>query len=61
MIDTDNEGQKHLDDMVEAVDDSLIFNHWDQKFLMNVANIGYADLSPNQKAKVSNIYEKFKK
>lgn len=61
MIETDELGQKYLDDMVEAVDDALIFNHWDQKFLMNVANIGYADLTRNQKAKVTEIYEKFKK
>ncbi len=59
MIETDERGQQHLDDLLEAVDDCVVFSPWEQRFLMSIARIGYADLNRKQKAIVTDLYENY--
>lgn len=59
MVEPDEVGQSRLEALIEALDDCVLFTDVDHKFLIKVANVGYADLNRKQKSRVIELYEDY--
>jgi len=58
MIDTDEVGNKKLDELKKATDVSGIWNDYEEGFLIDMRYRKYESLSPKQKSMVGKLYEK---